>query len=177
MFRKIVGIFIAAITSLAAADDHGSKMDSCIKAFSDLQIGKWTGSGSGMNMALGEHFAFTWESETTEKNGLYTSSGKSSTGATINDSWAPKAVQDMASPQWIKEEAVEVITTDCLEQNNVIWVNQTWTGTGVGGDLKFENINQVTVNKDTIFQTLRSREVGSDQPYGVWWTTTAKRVD
>ena len=31
--------------------------------------------------------------------------------------------------------------------------------------------------KDTIFQTLRSREVGSDQPYGVWWTTTAKRVN
>jgi hypothetical protein len=177
MFKIIVGVFFAVISSLAAADGHGSKMDSCMKAFSDLQIGKWTGSGSGMNMTLGEHFAFTWESETTENNGVYTSSGKNSFGATITNSWTTEAVQDTPSPQWIKEKTVAVTTTDCLEENNVIWVNQTWTGTGVGGDLRFENVNQVTVNKDTIFQTLRTREVGSDQPYGVWWTTTAKRVN
>ena len=176
MFRIIVGVFFTAITSLAAADGHGSKMESCIKAFSDLQIGKWTGSGSGMNSTLGEHFAFTWESEITEKNGVYTSSGKSSTGATINDSRTAKAVQDVPSPEWIQEETIEVTTTYCSEENNLIWVNQTWTGTGADGG-KGENVNQVIVNKDTIFQTLRSRPVGSDQPYAVWWTTTAKRVN
>ena len=177
MFRIIVGVFFAAITSLAAADGHGSKMESCIKAFSDLQIGKWTGSGSGMNTTLGEHFAYTWENEITEKNSVYTSSGKSSTGATINDSWTTEAVRDVPSPQWIEEETVEVTITYCSEENNLIWINQTWTGTTVDGGLKIENVNQVTVNKDTIFQTLRSRPVGSDQPYAVWWTTTAKRVN
>ena len=130
-----------------------------------------------MNLTLGEHFAFTWESEITEKNGVYTSSGKNSIGATITNSWTTEADQDTPSPQWIKEKTVAVTTTDCLEENNVIWVNQTWTGTGVGGDLRFENVNQVTVNKDTIFQTLRTRPVGSEQPYGVWWTTIAKRAN
>ena len=177
MFKIIVGMFFALSSTIAVADGHDSKMDSCIKAFSDLQIGKWTGSGSGMNMALGQDFAFTWESETTAKDGVYTASGKSSTGDTINNVWTTDVVRKTASPQWIEEETIEITTTECVEGNNAIQVNQAWSGTITGGDAKFENINQVTVNKDTIFQTLRTRPVGSDQPYGVWWTTTAKRVN
>ena len=109
MFKIIVGVFFAVISSLAAADGHGSKMDSCIKAFSDLQIGKWTGSGSGMNMALGQDFTFTWESETTEKDGVYTTSAKFSTGETTNNVWTTDAVRETSSPQWIKEETIEIV--------------------------------------------------------------------
>ena len=177
MFKIIVGMFFALSSTIAVADGHGSKMDLCIKAFSDLQIGKWTGSGSGMNMALGQDFAFTWESETTEKDGVYTTSAKFSTGETTNNVWTTDAVRETSSPQWIKEETIEITTTECVEGNNAILVNQAWSGTIIGGDAKFENINQVTVNEDTIFQTLRTRQVGSDQPYGVWSTTTAKRVN
>ena len=116
---------------------------------------------------LGEQLAFTWENEITEKNDVYTSSGKSFTDATINNTRTTKAVQDVPSPEWIEEETIEVTITYCSEENNLIWVNQTWTRTGARGG-KGENVIQVIVNKDTIFQTLRSRPVGSDQSYAVW---------
>ena len=135
MFRIIVGVFFAAITSLAAADGHGSKMESCIKAFSDLQIGKWTGSGSGMNSTLGEHFAFTWESEITEKNGVYTSSGKSSRRR-LATAWRSSSVRGGGSlefttqqPQQLRFNRNNFGSTEVTSvQTKNLWFNRSFFG-------------------------------------------------
>mgnify|MGYP000213583526 FL=1 len=174
MFKIIVGVFFAAITSLAAADDHGADMASCVESHSKLQVGSW--EGEGWVAPLGAQLnKFGFSSEITEKDGMISSNLTNSAGNKFSNSWAVGSLSRDSEIGWVKEKTVTSTVESCFEQQGVIWIRELWSGTVPDSGAKLENLVETTVSEDLLWQTLASKPSGSDMPFSVWWVNSATR--
>ncbi len=174
MTKFIAFLLLGFTASVGFADDHGADVSSCVEGHSKLQVGSW--EGEGWVAPLGAQLnKFGFSSEITEKDGMISSTLTNSAGNKFSNSWAVGSLSRENEVSWVKEKTVASTVDFCVEQQGVFRIEESWIGTTSNSGAKLENIMQTSVSEGVYWQTLASRPLGSDMPFGVWWVNSATR--
>ena len=163
MFKIIVGVFFAAITSLAAADGHGDEMDICIAEFAEAQIGTWKGDFRFWNQAENRVVDSSYEMLVTKTaNNTLKFIVKNELGVTETEN--PIAKTRTGSPNWIKEPATTFSVTSCEKLEDNLSMEVAWSGTNALNGIQVRTVEQTNINLTTGSFIGSSRTTNLDQP-------------